>query len=41
MRILVAEDDQVIADFVAQGLREAGYADEAIARLRERGIVAG
>jgi two-component system OmpR family response regulator len=26
MRILVAEDDQVIADFVAQGLREAGYA---------------
>ena len=26
MRLLVAEDDQVIADFVAQGLREAGYA---------------
>ena len=26
MRILVAEDDPVIADFVAQGLREAGYA---------------
>jgi DNA-binding response OmpR family regulator len=26
MRILVAEDDQVIAEFVAQGLREAGYA---------------
>ena len=26
MRILVAEDDNVIADFVAQGLREAGYA---------------
>jgi len=26
MRILVAEDDQVIADFVSQGLREAGYA---------------
>ena len=26
MRIIVAEDDQVIADFVAQGLREAGYA---------------
>lgn len=26
MRILVAEDDSVIADFVAQGLREAGYA---------------
>jgi DNA-binding response OmpR family regulator len=24
--VLVAEDDQVIADFVAQGLREAGYA---------------
>lgn len=26
MRILVAEDDLVIAEFVAQGLREAGYA---------------
>jgi len=26
MRILVAEDDPVIADFLAQGLREAGYA---------------
>lgn len=26
MRLLVAEDDVVIADFVAQGLREAGYA---------------
>lgn len=26
MRILVAEDDAVIAEFVAQGLREAGYA---------------
>jgi two-component system OmpR family response regulator len=26
MRVLVAEDDQVIADFVSQGLREAGYA---------------
>ncbi len=26
MRLLVAEDDPVIADFVAQGLREAGYA---------------
>jgi len=26
VRILVAEDDQVIADFVSQGLREAGYA---------------
>lgn len=26
MRVLVAEDDAVIADFVAQGLREAGYA---------------
>ena len=26
MRLLVAEDDEVIADFVAQGLREAGYA---------------
>ena len=25
MRVLVAEDDQVIADFVSQGLREAGY----------------
>lgn len=26
MRVLVAEDDQVIADFVSQGLREAGFA---------------
>ena len=26
MRLLVAEDDKVIADFVSQGLREAGYA---------------
>ncbi|MGH9203503.1 MAG: response regulator, partial [Vicinamibacterales bacterium] len=26
MRVLVCEDDRVIADFVAQGLREAGYA---------------
>ena len=26
MRVLVAEDDPVIADFVSQGLREAGYA---------------
>ncbi len=26
MRILVAEDDRVIADFVARGLREAGFA---------------
>ena len=26
MRVLVAEDDQVIADFVSHGLREAGYA---------------
>ena len=26
MRVLVAEDDQVIADFVSQGLKEAGYA---------------
>jgi DNA-binding response OmpR family regulator len=26
MRVLVAEDDQVIADFVSQGLRQAGYA---------------
>jgi two-component system, OmpR family, response regulator len=26
VRILVAEDDRVIADFVSQGLREAGYA---------------
>lgn len=26
MRLLVAEDDPVIADFVAQGLREAGFA---------------
>ena len=31
MRILVAEDDGVIADFVAQGLREAGYAVEVVA----------
>ena len=30
MRILVAEDDQVIADFVAQGLREAGYAVDVV-----------
>ena len=26
MRVLVAEDDHVIAEFVSQGLREAGYA---------------
>ena len=26
MRVLVAEDDSVIAEFVSQGLREAGYA---------------
>ena len=26
MRVLVAEDDQVIADFVSQGLKEAGFA---------------
>ena len=26
MRVLVAEDDEVIAEFVSQGLREAGYA---------------
>jgi two-component system, OmpR family, response regulator len=26
MRVLVCEDDRVIADFVAQGLREAGFA---------------
>jgi DNA-binding response OmpR family regulator len=26
VRVLVAEDDEVIADFVSQGLREAGYA---------------
>jgi two-component system OmpR family response regulator len=31
MRILVAEDDPVIANFVAQGLREAGYAVEVAA----------
>ena len=35
MRILVAEDDDVIADFVAQGLREAGYAVEVVANGRE------
>ena len=28
MRILVAEDDTVIAEFVAQGLREAGFVVE-------------
>ena len=44
MRVLVAEDDQVIADFVAQGLREAGYAvdvaatgAEALRRAQEGG----
>jgi two-component system OmpR family response regulator len=31
MRILVAEDDSVIADFVAQGLREAGFVVEVAA----------
>ena len=31
MRILVAEDDTVIADFVAQGLREAGFVVEVAA----------
>ena len=31
MRILVAEDDRVIADFVAQGLREAGFVVEVAA----------
>lgn len=35
MRILVAEDDDVIADFVAQGLREAGYAVEVVANGQE------
>ena len=35
MRILVAEDDGVIADFVAQGLREAGYAVEVVANGQE------
>ena len=44
MRLLVAEDDQVIADFVSQGLREAGYAvdvastgTEALKKAREGG----
>ena len=44
MRVLVAEDDQVIADFVSQGLREAGYAvdvaatgSEALRRAQEGG----
>ena len=31
MRILVAEDDTVIAEFVAQGLREAGFAVDVVA----------
>ena len=31
MRVLVAEDDTVIADFVAQGLREAGFVVEVAA----------
>ena len=31
MRLLVAEDDTVIADFVAQGLREAGFVVEVAA----------
>jgi two-component system OmpR family response regulator len=30
MRVLVAEDDKVIADFVSQGLREAGYAVDVV-----------
>ena len=30
MRVLVAEDDQVIGEFVAQGLREAGYAVDVV-----------
>src|SRR5215510_6924559 len=35
MRVLVAEDDQVIADFVSQGLREAGYAVDVAATGKE------
>src|SRR4030095_5702156 len=35
MRVLVAEDDQVIADFVSQGLREAGYAVDVAATCTE------
>jgi DNA-binding response OmpR family regulator len=35
MRILIAEDDNVIAEFVAQGLREAGYAVEVVANGQE------
>jgi two-component system, OmpR family, response regulator len=37
MRVLVAEDDSVIADFVAQGLREAGYAVD-VAATGPRGL---
>ena len=47
MRVLVAEDDQVIADFVSQGLREAGYAvdvaatgSEALRKALEGGYAA-
>jgi DNA-binding response OmpR family regulator len=35
MRILVAEDDDVIAGFVAQGLREAGYAVDVVVNGQE------
>ena len=35
MRVLVAEDDEVIADFVAQGLREAGFAVDVAASGKE------
>lgn len=35
MRVLVAEDDQVIADFVSQGLREAGYTVDVAATGKE------
>jgi heavy metal response regulator len=35
MRVLVAEDDQVIAEFVSQGLREAGYAVDVAATGNE------
>ncbi|MDR1626422.1 MAG: response regulator transcription factor [Spirochaetia bacterium] len=37
MRILIVEDDQKIADFVAKGLREAGFAVDAV-RTGEDGL---
>jgi len=32
MRVLIVEDDKTIADFVAKGLREAGYAVDVVGR---------